>query len=97
MATPTQTQWDLDVAIRYAHSRMQRSLISLLGWTFALSQLVTVPAFLTALFLDGWTSKTGFEVSDSVIMFLEGVTVSATAGLITTAIRSFLKNSPDQG
>jgi len=91
--TTPRLNWDnIDFEERNAQTAMQASLLRNLGWTFVLTQLVTVPAFLAVLFLDGFGTW-GFDLSDAVIMFVGGVTVSETAGLITVSITSFLKTS----
>lgn len=70
---------------------MREGLLRFLKWAFGASLAVTLPAFLAALFLTGWKSKTGFEISDAILMFLGGLTIGQIAGLITTAITAFLK------
>jgi len=100
-----QTQWALGtrekqllVAGSYVditREQVQRTLdvwedfLRFLKWALGFSLLVTLPSFLAVLFLTGWKDKTGFEVSDKVLMFLGGVTIGEVAGLITTCITGF--------
>jgi len=78
-----------------ARVQVQRTLdvwedfIRFLKWVLGFSLLVTLPSFLAVLFLTGWKDKTGFEVSDKVLMFLGGLTIGEVAGLITTCITGF--------
>ena len=84
------TQWDIEIRREQVQRTlgMQEDLLKFLMWTFGLSLGVTLPAFLVALFLTGWKGKTGFEVSDKVLIALAGTTIAEAAGLITTFITS---------
>jgi len=85
---------ELLVARSYVE-QVQRTLdvwedfVRFLKWVLGFSLLVTLPSFLAVLFLTGWKDKTGFEVSDKVLMFLGGLTIGEVAGLITTSITGF--------
>ena len=94
--TPSQqSRWALEIKREEVQRTlsMREDLLRFLKWTFGLSLLVTAPSFLAVLFLVGWKEKTGFELSDTVIMFLGGVTMGEIAGLITAAITTFLGTS----
>jgi len=69
---------------------MQERLLGFLIWAQGISLAVTMPAFIVAVFLSGIEGN-GFKLSDKVLMFLGGVTITSIGSLITTAITTFLK------
>jgi len=79
-------RWDLQVRVL----DMQEDLLLFLKYAQGIALAFTMPAFLIALFLSGF-EETGFKISDTVLMFLGGATITGIAGLITTAITTFLK------
>lgn len=83
-------QWNLQVRVL----NMQEDLLRFLKYAQGIALAFTMPAFLIALFLNGF-EKTGFKISDTILMFLGGATITGIAGLITTAITTFLKPPRD--
>lgn len=80
-------QWGLQVG---RVLDMQEKLLRFLIYSQGIALAFTLPAFLIALFLTGF-EDIRFALSDKVLMFLGGVTITGIGGLITTAITTFLK------
>jgi len=71
--------------------KMEKDLLTYLKCLFAIALGVTLLLLVVAVLLSGWSSKTGFAISDEIIKYLVGATVGEAAGLLGIAITAVLK------
>ena len=86
------TPWDIEIKREQVQRTltMQEGLLTFLKWLFGIGFALTLPTFIVVLFLDGWRVG-GFDLSDKVLMMLGGVALGEIAGLMGTAIKTFLR------
>jgi len=91
--TDTQPEsWQIEIIKE--QFKMQKSLLTYAKWIFGIAFVSTLPTFIAAVFLGGWSSQTGFVISDEVLMFLGGATIVEAASFLSTVAIGVFRGKP---
>jgi len=91
--TDTQPEsWQIEII--KDNLKMQKSLLTYAKWIFGSAFVATLPTFIAAVFLGGWSSQTGFVISDEVLMFLGGATIVEAASFLGTVAFGIFRGPP---